>query len=233
MGRKNKLMKFAEMRSFPNFYQNFDFKNPTLFGHDDQVVDFKGKWNSDYFQNDNPITLELACGGGEYTVGLAQMYPHRNFIGIDVKGARIYRGAKEAMELGLDNVAFLRTRIELLEQYFSSEEIQEIWITFPDPFLKETRENKRLTSLPFLHLYSKIMKPLGLLNLKTDEDNLYKYTCKTVDSAPNWGLVYQHQDIYNDTLLLPELELKTYYESIHLMMGKSIKFVRARYCPSD
>ncbi|MEK7256021.1 MAG: tRNA (guanosine(46)-N7)-methyltransferase TrmB, partial [Bacteroidota bacterium] len=134
MSRRNKLFKFAQILSFPNVYENYNADEPRLLGENGVEVDLKGKWASQHFKNDHPLTLELACGKGEYTVGLAQRFPERNFIGVDVKGARIWRGAKTALEAGVPNAAFLRTRIEQLALFFEKDEVSEIWITFPDPF---------------------------------------------------------------------------------------------------
>ena len=146
MAGRNKLQKFAEMLSFPNVYENFDNVELTLTGENGRVVDMKGNWNAAHFKNNNPITLELACGRGEYALALGRMFPERNFVGVDIKGARIHQGARVAMEEGLTNVAFLRTRIEFIEHFFAQNEVSEIWITFPDPFLRESKSNRRLTS---------------------------------------------------------------------------------------
>ena len=150
MSRRNKLQKFAELLTFPNVYENFDPENPQLIGLNGMPVDRKGKWKKEHFKNDFPITLELACGRGEYSLGLGRMYPERNFIGVDIKGARIWKGARIALEENLTNVAFLRTRIEQIALFFDPEEIDEIWITFPDPFLRKSKANRRLTSCRFL-----------------------------------------------------------------------------------
>ncbi len=150
MGRKNKLQRFADNLSFPNVYENFDVAHTVLTGKDGTTADMKGKWNELHFKNDNPLVLELACGYGEYCVGMGKMYPNRNFLGVDIKGARIWSGAKLALKEGIENAAFLRTRIEMIDKFFAPEEVSEIWITFPDPFLRESKSNRRLTSPPFL-----------------------------------------------------------------------------------
>lgn len=226
MSRRNKLQKFAELLSFPNVYENFDAKDPELTGKDGELVDLKGKWGAAHFRNDKPITVELACGRGEYTLGLARRYPERNFIGVDVKGARIWKGANIALEEGLDNAAFLRTRIEQIALFFAPQEISEIWITFPDPFLKKSKANRRLTSANFLKEYRKILKKDGIVHLKTDEPNLYEFTMETLAADDQVEVLYHDDDIYAKPLPFPELELKTYYEMIHLSEGKKIKYVR-------
>jgi len=226
MSRRNKLQKFAELLTFPNVYENFDAKNPELTGKDGEIIDLKGKWGAAHFQNNQPITLELACGRGEYTLGLARRYQERNFIGVDIKGARIWKGASIALEEGLENVAFLRTRIEQVALFFAPEEINEIWITFPDPFLKKSKANRRLTSAHFLSQYRKILKKGGIVHLKTDEPNLYEFTMETLAADDQVEVLYHDDDIYAKPLPFPELELKTYYEMMHLSEGKTIKYVR-------
>ena len=226
MSKRNKLQKFAEVLSFPNVYENFDSSNPSLAGKNGEEVELKGKWASTHFGNNNPITLELACGKGEYTLGLAQYYPDRNFIGVDIKGARIWRGAKEALENSIQNVAFLRTRIEQITLFFAEDEVDEIWITFADPFLKEGKSNRRLTSPNFLRHYKKILKNGGIIHLKTDDPTLYGFTLETLANQKDFQLLYHDDDIYAKPLPIPELELKTFYEKKHLAAGKTIKYVR-------
>ena len=226
MGKKNKLKKFAEVASFPNVYENMDPKEPALMGAEETLVDLKSKWKSDHFGNDHPITLELACGGGEYTLELAERYPDRNFIGVDIKGARIWKGAKKALGRKLANVAFLRTRIEQIACFFDAEEVDEIWITFPDPYLKKSKKNKRLTSPRFIAEYRKFLKPDGLIHLKTDEPNLYQYTLETILEDQKCKLNYYSPDIYSAPLLIPELATQTYYEKMHLEEGKKIKYIQ-------
>ena len=225
MSRRNKLQKFAELLTFPNVYENFDPENPELVGVNGMPVDLKGKWKESHFKNDQPITLELACGRGEYTLGLGRKYPKRNFIGVDIKGARIWKGARIALQENLQNVAFLRTRIEQIALFFDKEEIDEIWITFPDPFLRKSKANRRLTSARFLKEYRKILKKDGLVHLKTDEPNLYEFTLETLANESNVEIQYQNDDIYASPLIIPELEIKTYYEKMHLANKKTIKYV--------
>ena len=226
MSRRNKLQKFAEILTFPNVYENFTNFPPQLTGMGGKEVDLKGKWNAEHFKNDQPITLELACGRGEYTVALAQKYPNRNFIGVDIKGARIWKGARIALEKKLKNAAFLRTRIELITAFFELEEIDEIWITFPDPFLKKGKTNRRLTSPRFLNLYRQILKKEGLVHLKTDEGVLSEYTLEVLAEDKQTKILYQDDDIYAKPLPMDELEIKTYYEKMHLEKGKTIKYIR-------
>jgi len=226
MSRRNKLQKFAEVLSFPNVYENFDAKAPGLAGENGERVEMKGHWRSRHFGNDYPLTLELACGKGDYTLGLARQFPHCNFLGVDIKGARIWRGAKTALEQGLHNAAFLRTRIEQIALFFKENEVDEIWITFPDPFLRDSKANRRLTSAMFLEQYRKIIKSGGFVHLKTDEPNLYDFTHETLAAQNDYSLQYYDDDIYAKPLPMPELEIKTFYEKQHLTAGKTIKYVR-------
>ncbi len=223
---KNKLRKFSELLTYSNVYQCFDWHNPVLYGKAMEEFDLKGKWNELHFKNDRPITLELACGGGEYTVNLARKFPDRNFIGLDIKGARIWKGATKAMNEELSNAAFLRCRIELISKFFVKGEVSEIWITFPDPFLRDSKSNRRLTSPFFLNEYRKVLKQDGIVQLKTDDPTLFEFTLETIDEDKKCDLIYQENDIYSKDLYIPELEFKTYYENMHLEAGKKIKYVR-------
>lgn len=229
MSKRNKLQKFAELLTFPNVYENFDPRNPQLIGMGGMPVSLRGCWAEAHFKNDHPITLELACGRGEYTLGLARRYPGRNFIGVDIKGARIWKGAKIALEEGLENAAFLRTRIEQIALFFAPGEISEIWITFPDPFLKKGKANRRLTAPGFLKGYRQLLKEDGQVHLKTDSPQLYEFTLEVLAEEPGVSLSYQNNDIYAGPLPIPELELKTYYEKMHLEDGRKIKYVRFRF----
>jgi tRNA (guanine-N7-)-methyltransferase len=226
MARKNKLRKFAELLSFPNAYECYDVAEPTAVGPDMKAVVLKGRWHEHHFKNQHPIVLELACGGGEYTVGLARQFPERNFIGVDIKGNRLWAGAKAALDEGLDNAAFLRTRIEFIEHFFAPGEVAEIWITFADPFPRQTKGNRRLTSAMFLDRYRKILQPGGMMHLKHDDEGFYQFTLDTIAADPRCTLLYANKDIYASELLYPELELKTLYEMKHLAVGKKIKYIR-------
>lgn len=226
MSKRNKLQKFAELLSFPHVIENFDARDPQLLGKDGAPVERRGQWRTAQFGNQNLLTLELACGRGEYSLGLARMYPKRNFIGVDIKGARIWKGASIALEEGLENVAFLRTRIEQIELFFAAGEVNEIWITFPDPFLKDKKENRRLTAPGFLDRYRYLLPKGGLVHLKTDSPELFAYSVEVCEQDPQVTILYQNEDIYQEALVLPELELKTYYEHMHLRDGKTIKYLQ-------
>ena len=225
MSKRNKLQKFAEMSQFPNVYENFDVGRPVLSTAGGVEVQMAGQWAARHFGNKQPITLELACGRGEYALGLARRYPARNFIGVDIKGARIWKGASNALAEGVANVAFLRTRIELIEQFLAPGEVSEIWITFPDPFLRTSKANRRLTSPRFLEAYRRLLAPGGTVHLKTDSPELYDYTLEVLAEFPGARILTQKADIYAGPLPLPELELKTYYERMHLAEGRKIRYV--------
>lgn len=226
MSRRNKLLKFSQILAFPNVYENYDPREPSLVWKDNVKVERKGQWKTLHFEHEHPLTLELACGRGEYTLDLARMYPNRNFIGVDVKGARIWKGARIALEESLNNVAFLRTRIEQIAFFFEPEEVDEIWITFPDPFLRNSKANRRLTAPNFIEAYRQILRKGGLVHLKTDEVNLYEYTLNVLNEDQQVKILYQDDDIYSKELPFPELATKTYYEKMHLAKGKTIKYVR-------
>lgn len=226
MPSRNKLHKFAELDQFPNVYQNFDVRIPTLTAANGKEVALRGRWAEAHFQNDHPITLELACGRGEYSLALGRHYHERNFIGIDVKGARLWQGARTALDEQLTNVAFLRTRIEILREFFAPGEIAEIWITFPDPFPRESQINRRLTCPRFLGLFREILQAPALIHLKTDDTDLYTYTLESAAATPFAHLIYHSADIYAAELYTPELDFKTYYETQHLADARTIKYVR-------
>jgi len=210
---KDKLRKFAEVDTFKNVVQL------------DAGKEYKGQWASKFFGNDKPVVLELACGKGEYTVNLAKMFPDRNFIGIDYKGNRIWRGAKTALEEGIDNVGFLRIQIETILEHFEENEISEIWITFPDPQPQDSREKKRLTFPIFLDRYKIILKDDGIMHLKTDSDFFFNYTVEQVDKL---GLTKfkETSDLYHSDLVDEVLSIKTYYERKYLAVDKSINYVQ-------
>lgn len=223
--RKSKLQRFAELNTFPNVLQNFNFLQPIVVNHNNEPVDPKGKWNSEIFKNNNPIVLELACGKGEYTCEMAFADKGSNYIGVDIKGNRMHRGAKRALAENISNAFFLRTDINIIATYFDTNEVSEIWVTFPDPHLKKGKEQKRLTSERFLSFYKKILKPDGIINLKTDDPTLYAFTLETV-AAGDYTLLYADDDIYTKPLAHPFLAIKTYYEKMHLAEQKTIKYVR-------
>lgn len=213
---KNKLAKFAQMAGYPHVFQYpWARLQSEPFPH-------KGRWREAFFGNSNPIVLELGCGKGEYTVGLGRKYPDKNFIGIDIKGARMWTGATESHEAGMTNVAFLRTEIELLEHFFAEGEVDEIWITFPDPQMKKT--TKRLTSTGFVARYARLLAPGGLVHLKTDSPFLYTYTRAMVQL--NALTVHTDTaDLYAGDVLSDILEIKTYYERQWLSRGLTIKYL--------
>ena len=210
---KDKLRRFAEIETFANVYQLEEGKP------------LKGNWAKEHFKNDNPVVLELACGKGEYTVNLAQLFPDKNFIGVDYKGNRIWRGAKTGIEEGINNVAFLRIQIENLLDYFGDGEIDEIWITFPDPQPQDSREKKRLTFPAFLNRYKQTLKQGGKVNLKTDNDPLYAYTCEKVEEL---GLkIHKNTDhLYTSEFADEVLSIKTYYEKKYLLHDKNINYIQ-------
>jgi tRNA (guanine-N7-)-methyltransferase len=218
---KNKLRKFQQLDEYYNVFQP---KIEQL----DQEFSLKGKWHTDFFKNKNPIVLELGCGKGEYSVGLAKKYPNKNFIGVDVKGARMWTGATEAIESSIDNVAFLRTRIEFVEQFFSSDEVDEIWITFPDPQIKKRRSRNRLTHPIFLNRYRSFLKKDGCVHLKTDSLFLHGYTLGVIEGE-NHILEETEHDIYGSLgAEKKNLEIKTYYERLFLAKAMPITYLRFR-----
>jgi tRNA (guanine-N7-)-methyltransferase len=208
MGQK-KLQRFAELNTFPNVLQF--------------PKDISGKWN-EHFKNYNSITLELACGKGEYAVGLGQLFSEKNFIGVDLKGNRIWVGAKKAIQTHLTNVAFLRAEIDQLAEYFAPNEVSEIWITFPDPQLRRSKAKKRLTHPKFLRLYQQILVPGGLINLKTDSPELYRFT-KTVIELYGCVIKKDSDNVYKETLVDDELKIKTHYESLDIAGSNRVHYL--------
>lgn len=203
---KRKLFKYIDLGSFPNVLQ------PGLL-EKSEIYSLHNKWNSDFFKNNNPIVAEFGCGRGEYTVGLAAKYCKKNFIGIDIKGDRLWMGACKAIELGLSNVCFLRTQIEPISQFFSNNELSEIWITFPDP--QPNKAKKRLTSPLFLSRYANILQKNGIIHLKTDNRMLFEYTLEVINKY-NHNLHYSTPDLYNSIDTGEAVAIKTYYESMFL-----------------
>ena len=226
MSRRNKLQKFAEIADFKNVLENKNASNPGISDENGEQVDLKGLWNNKIFKNDLPICLELACGRGEYSLGLSEINSAQNYIGVDVKGARIWRGAKNAMDQGKSNIAFLRSRIEQIDLFFGPNEVSEIWIVFPDPFLKKGQENRRLTASCFLNLYRKLTKPGAEIHLKTDNDTLFSFTMEVLESTQGIKIEEVIPDVYEMTSVYPELAIKTHYEKMHLKAGLTIKYVR-------
>lgn len=208
MGQK-KLIRFEELKNFPNVLQ--------------YPKDMAGKWDI-FLKNKNPVTLELACGKGEYAVGLAQLFPQRNFIGIDLKGNRIWVGAKKALQTNITNVAFLRTQIDQLTEYFEENEVAEIWITFPDPQLRMSKAKKRLTHPKYLRLYQQILVPGGCINLKTDSPDLYRFT-KTVIELYGCDVHKDFDNVFSEKIISEELKIKTHYESLDIAGSNRIHYL--------
>lgn len=218
---KGKLQKFAEMETFSNVFQYpFSVIENVPF-------EMKGHWREQYYHNDNPIVLELGCGKGEYTVELARLYPQVNFIGVDIKGARMHKGAKEALTAGLSNVAFLRTNIEIIDRFFAKDEVQEIWLTFSDPQMKNPR--KRLTSTYFMNRYRHFLVDGGLIHLKTDSNFLFTYTTYMVE-ANRLPLLFRTEDLYHTDGIDEEtrkiLSIQTFYEAQWIARGLNIRYMK-------
>lgn len=224
--KKRKLFKFAQLETFNNVIQ----PSPEEFVHEDFFL--KGKWKSEYFKNNNPIILELGCGKGEYTISLAEVYPDKNFIGVDIKGDRLWRGGKTALDKNLVNVAFLRIHIEKINNFFSQDEVSEIWITFPDPQPNKPNIKKRLTSLQFLERYKKILSEKSIIHLKTDNAPLFDFTLEVIENYKH-HLIYQTHDLYNEKNIKEELHIKTYYEQMFLKEGLPICYLEFSLSPSS
>lgn len=214
---KNKLAKFANMDEYPHVFQ---YPYSIL---QDKGFDMQGKWNEMFFKNNNPIVLELGCGKGEYTVGLAKLFPNKNFIGVDIKGARMWTGAKQSFEEKLPNVAFLRTHIEMIDKFFAKDEISEIWITFPDPQMNKV--NKRMTSTRFMKLYRNILVSDGIIHLKTDSNFMFTYTTALVDEN-KLPIVYKTNNLYHSDLVDDILKIQTFYEQQWIARGLDIKYLK-------
>lgn len=225
MGQKNKLAKWADNLTFGNVYQ----PKTTEVLHANYHL--KGKWNTEVFKNDHPIVLELGCGKGEYSVGLAKHYPDKNFIGLDIKGNRIWKGAKEAFEKKMNNVIFIRTRIDFITSLFNENEVDEIWITFPDPQPKDRLARKRLTSPLFIERYKQILKPNGIIHLKTDHEGFFRYTLEEIESH-NYRLIEHTFNLYGEKIAdLDEktrdiLSIKTFYENLFSQKGHNIHYLK-------
>jgi tRNA (guanine-N7-)-methyltransferase len=213
---RNKLEKFDDLHAYPNVLE-VEYSEIKQADHP-----MKGNWNSDFFKNPNSIVLELGCGKGEYTVGLAEIDSHKNYVGVDIKGSRMWQGASYAIEKGISNVGFLRTHIELISQFFAPREVSEIWLTFPDPQMK--RAKKRLTSTRFIAAYLKFLKPEGIVHLKCDSNFQYQYTFEMA-KANGFEILENDNDIYATTEVSPKLQIKTYYETQWIERGLKIKYI--------
>jgi tRNA (guanine-N7-)-methyltransferase len=210
MSRGSKLDRVSELYALPNVFLTAD--------------GIKGNWNEAFFKNGNPITVEVGCGRGEYTVSLGRRYPERNFIGMDIKGPRLWRGAKTFVQEEMPNGAFIRTLIETITDYFAPGEVSEIWVTFPDPQPKPSREQKRLVSKRFLDLYKQILKPGGSIHFKTDNDGLFAWAMETFEQNPGIRVVKATDDLYKSDLVNETTSIQTTYESIYTAEGKTIKY---------
>lgn len=220
MGSKNKLRRFKDNETFSNVIQ------PSREDVVDKTFKYKGCWNDLFFKNNKPIIVELGCGKGEYSVGLAQKYSDKNFIGIDIKGARFWRGAKTALEQNLNNVAFLRTQIELIDQVFGENEVSELWITFPDPQIKYKRTKHRMTNPEFLEKYKYVLNKEGIIHLKTDSEFMHGYTLGLLEGM-KYEILYSHHDIYvNHVAPKDVVDIQTFYEKQYLEQGKAITYLK-------
>tara|TARA_R100001369_G_C3300783_1_gene165664 strand:+ start:256 stop:930 length:675 start_codon:yes stop_codon:yes gene_type:complete len=223
VGSKNKLKRFKQNETFENVIQ------PTREEVFSNSLNLKGNWKQNFFKNDKPLILELGCGKGEYSVNLARKHPDHNFLGIDIKGARFWRGAKTALEEKLDNVGFLRTQIELIDLLFEENEVDEIWITFPDPQIKYKRTKHRLTNEDFLNKYRKVLKPDGFVHLKTDSEFMHGYTLGLLHGLDE-NIDYAHHDVYGNSQAPKEVtSIQTFYEQQYLEENKKITYIRFKF----
>ena len=216
---KGKLAKFADMANYPHV---FEYPYSAV---ENIPFEMKGKWNKEFFKNDHPIVLELGCGRGEYTVGLGKLFPEKNFIGIDIKGARMWSGATEALQADMSNVAFLRTNIEIIDRFFAENEVSEIWLTFSDPQMKKA--TKRLTSTFFMERYRKFLMPDGIVHLKTDSNFMFTYTRYLIEEN-KLPVEVMTEDLYHSGLADDILNIRTYYEQQWLDRGLNIKYIKFR-----
>lgn len=222
VARKRKLKRFNDLNTFPNVVQNYSYKSPVLEHLQKPLLNWQGTWKAAFFKNNNPLVVELACGKGDYTLALAQANGNKNFLGVDIKGNRIWKGASAALEKGILNAGFLRTKIELLPHFFAYDEIAEFWITFPDPFPKS--ENRRLTAPHFLEKYRRISAKNTRVHFKTDDAELMEYTLSIIE-AQKLNIHSLSMDIDKDGLRSNELSILTFYEQQHLAKGRKIKYV--------
>ncbi len=223
---KGKKKKWAELETFPSVIQ------PELGEVLNNDYRLKGRWRSDFFRNSNPLVLELGCGKGEYTIGLAQMFSGKNIIGVDIKGSRIWRGAKTAFENQLNNVGFIRTRIEFITSFFDTDEVDEIWLTFPDPQLKRSRYKKRLTGTLFLNAYKTFLRKGASIHLKTDNLELHRFTCDVL-AFNNIIPEFATEDLYSCELNNEALKIQTSYEKQFLDQGQRITYLKFQLPPED
>lgn len=225
LGEGKKIERWKEMETFSHVIQA-KFNEVFNTNHS-----YKGNWQKEVLKNNNPIVLELGCGRGEYSVGLAKHYPEKNFIGLDIKGARVWKGAKQALEQNLTNVFFIRTRIDFINSFFAENEIDELWITFPDPQPQENRERKRLTAPMFIERYKKLLKPNGIIHLKTDNEGFFRYTLDEI-KRNNYNLIEHTFDLYGERIESLDqktqeiLSIKTYYENLFSKKGHSIHYLK-------
>lgn len=223
MSRRRKLEKFEDILNYEHVYEMTEPGSHLVKKSPTENLSMKGKWASQAFAKEQPLCLELACGRGEYTLGLARLNPHINYLGVDIKGARIHQGATIALNEGLTNVAFLRIRIEQIHLYFDKNEIDEIWITFPDPFY--AKPNRRLTAPRFLDTYDELLKSKASVNLKTDDLELYEFSVETAHEHQKFGVVFKSDNISELRKERADLNISTYYEKLHLTNKKTIKYL--------
>ncbi|MBK8443891.1 MAG: tRNA (guanosine(46)-N7)-methyltransferase TrmB [Sphingobacteriales bacterium] len=222
---KNKSTKFAEVETLPNVFHNKSFPVAQLYDHSGAEVSWRGRWAA-YFNNENPLVLELACGMADYARNMATMLPQQNYIGVDLKGNRIWSGATRALKAQQQQVAFIRSQIELIDQFFAPAEVSSIWITFPDPQPEKKRAKKRLTHPRFLKTYRRFLQPNGKIHLKTDSDLLYEFTMEVLQADKEVKIFEQYDNLYAAAPDNPLLHIKTKYELMHLEAGKTIKYVQ-------
>ena len=216
---RNKLEKFAENSTFPNFFQ-LPYEEISM-----KEAPIRGRWHSDFFKNDNPIVLELGCGRGEYTIELAKRYPNKNFIGIDRKGARMWKGCKYSIVNEMNNVAFIRSQIQFIPHFFAENEVNEIWLTFPDPQPKRSKVNKRLTASYYLDIYRQVLCSGACIHLKTDNKQLFDFTLEVIERL-DYNILERNEDVYGSNSKSLDLDIQTYYEKMWLEQGLTIYYLK-------